>query len=130
MEKIQWLAQISVWREFEGETFMRGNRCYFLIMSVYPALSLTPKTHQGTDNNMETSATANKKKAKKNKKTNQNTKYFTASMTHWSVKCIYATANKQIMLTVNRKLCLNISGSWLWPWEAYLTIAEICYWHT
>lgn len=65
---------------------MRGNRCYFIIMSVSPALSITPKTHQGTGNNIETSATAkknqNKQKAKKKKRRTQNAKYFTASMTH------------------------------------------------
>lgn len=44
---------------------MRGNRCYFFIMSVSPALSITPKTHQGTGNNVETSATAKKRQKKK-----------------------------------------------------------------
>ena len=121
---VQWLTQSSA----EGN--VRKQVLLFDFLSETPALSIIHERDQGIN--------------KENQSNKEKKHGFTPiiNMTHWSVKCIYATPNKQDNVDSGSEVVLKtyLVHDCAALCEAYLTISEIsvididinstCIWHS
>ena len=129
-EFTQWLTQTSdTGNVREGPHRVRSRRCHNSGQSRSSIPSFTRPDNEGQRHTSQPEQNKPLTTESQHGFSSFHTQYCDAihktDITHWSVKCIYATPNKQDNVDSELEAVLNMYlGYDFWPCVAYLTIAE------